>query len=89
MDLHNFFVEFEYQNEFQLAEVKPCCQENNVYYYDVYIQNKYQFTITPSNSNDDDFLWKIALKNADKHVDPEFVELLGQQIEKHFFDTTI
>ena len=88
MDLNNFFVEFEYNGSYELAEVKPCCQENNVYYYDIYMKNQFQFTITPASSSQEDFLWKIALKNADNQVDPRLAEMIGEQIEKHFFDTT-
>lgn len=77
-----FFIEFSYNNKAELAEVKPCCQQDNVYYYDISIQNKYQFTITPG-TNGKSSLWKISLKNADKQVDDELIEIIGEEIEKH------
>ena len=89
MQLSNFFVEFEHQGQSVLAEIKPCCQENNVYYYDIFINNRFQFTVTPGSDKDDILSWKIALKNADNHVDSELVDIIGEQIEKHFFNTTI
>jgi len=82
MDTNPFFIEFSYKNAAELAEVKPCCQQDNVYYYDISIQNQYQFTITPG-SNGNGLEWRISLKNADKHVDNELIEIIGEQIEKH------
>lgn len=89
MQLSNFFVEYEYQGQFEIAEIRPCCQQDNIYYYDVYIDNKYAFTITPASDEDQTLSWKIALKNADNHVDLKLVDILGEQIEKHFFNSTI
>lgn len=84
MDIEPFFIEFSYRNKTQLAEVKPCCQEDNVYYYDIAIRNQYQFTITPGSNNEEEYRWRIALKNADKHVDEELVTIIGQEIDKYY-----
>ena len=83
MDTNNFFIEFNYNNSSELAEVKPCCQENNVHYYDIMIRNEYQFTVTPSWNEDLGIEWKISLKNADKQVDPKLIEIIGAEIEKN------
>jgi hypothetical protein len=80
-DTEPFFIEFSYNNKPELAEVKPCCQKDNVYYYDISIQNKYQFTVTPG-SNGKEQAWRVSLKNADKQVDEELVEIIGEEIEK-------
>ncbi len=88
MEIKNFFIEYYNNNEIELAEIKPCCQTDNLYYYDVYVKNAYQFTITPSTDKSDNLSWKIALKNSDKNVEPVLVEMIGEQIEKHFFDTS-
>jgi hypothetical protein len=77
-----FFIEFSYNNKPELAEVKPCCEKDNVYYYDISFQNKYQFTITPA-SNGKMQGWKVSLKNADKQVDDGMVEIIGEEIDKH------
>lgn len=82
MDIDPFFIEFNYKNRVELAEVKPCCQEDDVYYYDISIRNQYQFTITPGSPNDPGYNWRIALKNADKPADKELVNIIGEQIEK-------
>lgn len=78
-----FFIEYFFNNKSELAEVKPCCDEKNIRYYDIAIGNEYQFTITPVADKDLGMVWKVSLKNADKHVDPALVELIGQAIEKH------
>jgi hypothetical protein len=35
MDTVPFFIEFDYGGKQELAEVKPCCQADNVFYYDI------------------------------------------------------
>ena len=84
MDITPFFIEFEHENEWILAEVKPCCREDNVFYYDIAINNQFQFTITPGHNDMENPEWKIALKNADKQVDPTLVKAIGEQIEGHY-----
>ena len=84
MDTTPFFIEFQYANDTVLAEIKPCCQENNVFYYDVSINNEYQFTITPGLTDIGNPDWKIALKNADKDFDPELVHIIGEQIDRQY-----
>ncbi|GEO10696.1 hypothetical protein [Segetibacter aerophilus] len=83
MDTQPFFIEYLYQGDSEIAEVRPCCQENNVFYYDIYIRNEYQFTVTPSADEDKSLSWKISLKNADKNIEPGLIDTIGQQIEKH------
>jgi hypothetical protein len=83
MDRNTFFIEFDYKDNLELAEVKPCCQENNVFYYDIMIKNQYQFTITPSWNDELGMEWKVSLKNADKQVDPQLIEIIGAEIEKN------
>jgi predicted secreted protein len=83
MDLQPFFIEFKYHNKVIIAEVKPCCQQDNVIFYDISINNTYQFTITQNTNSYDDFDWRIALVNADKQVEPDLVEAIGHEIEKH------
>jgi len=61
MDRTSFFIEFIYNDALVLTEVKPCCQENNVFYYDIAIKNQYQFTIAPI-FEDEGLTWKVHLK---------------------------
>lgn len=85
MDLSPFFIEYSYNQSVQIAEIKPCCHEENVFYYDVYIKNQYCFTIRPEQTSDIEEGWKIALKNADTPVDEDMVNLIGQQIDLHYY----
>ena len=80
----SFFIEYLYKNKSELAEVKPCCQRDNVFYYDISIRNTYQFTVTPSPDEEKGMIWKVSLKNADNQVEPELIKIIGNEIEKHF-----
>ncbi|MEJ7680091.1 MAG: hypothetical protein WKG06_19965 [Segetibacter sp.] len=82
MDTTSFFIEFVYNANTVLTEVKPCCEENNVFYYDIAIKNQYQFTVSPTFKSEG-ITWKVSFKNADKQVDPAFIDLIGNEIEKH------
>ncbi|WP_018613894.1 hypothetical protein [Segetibacter koreensis] len=82
MEKSSFFTEFFYKDKLILAEVKPCCQENNAFYYDIAIKNQYQFTISPT-FKDEGITWKVSFKNADKQVDAALIDIIGNEIEKH------
>ncbi len=84
METEPFFIEYLDKDNSEIAEVKPCCQENNIYYYDIYIKNQYQFTVTPSPDDEKGMLWKISLKNADKKIEKGLIDTIGQEIEKYF-----
>lgn len=85
MEAKSFFIEYMYNDKLELAEVKPCCGDDNAYYYDVMIKNQYQFTVTPNFDEEKGLVWKISLKNADKQVDPALIEIIGEEIEKQLF----
>lgn len=84
MDLAPFFVKVRHQNRTHSVEVRPCCKEDNVVYYDIWKDNSYQYTITPGLIHEDRPGWRIALKNADKVVDQELVQVIGVEIETHY-----
>ncbi len=83
MDTTSFFIEFIYNSKSVLTEVKPCCQKN-IFYYDIAMKNRYQFTVTPI-VKDQGITWKVLFKNADKQVDPALIDIIGNEIEKHIF----
>lgn len=83
MEPKTFFIEYLYKDKIELAEIKSCCGDDNAYYYDVMMKNQYQFTVTPNFDEEQGLVWKISLKNADKQVEPELIEIIGQEIEKH------
>ena len=84
MDLSPFLLEFKHRNKMQSVEVRPCCKEENVIYYDIWIDNQYQYTITPGLINGDKPGWRIALKNADKTVDQDLIQTIGVEIESYY-----
>ena len=84
MDLSPFEVQFKHGNMVQLAEVRPCCREDDVIYYDIWMDNLYQYTITPGLIDEEKPGWRIALKNADKDVNQELIQTIGVEIESHY-----
>ena len=82
-DLQSFFIEFYYNEKPMIAEVKPCCQQADVFYYDISFNNTFQFTITPNLSLSDGNAWRVALANSDKNIEPELAKIIGQHIEEH------
>lgn len=89
MDLTPFFIEFNYKHTPAIAEVRPCCRKDDVFYYDIYMNNIFEFSVSPAADVNNVLTWKIALKNADKQVDPELVRLSGEQIEKYYLNAEI
>ncbi len=85
-ELAPFQVEFVKEQQRILAEIKPCCKEDNVFYYYVWMNDEFQFSLTTNNDvmypNHGE--WKVAMRNSDKNVDPELVQTLGSAIEHHF-----
>jgi len=84
MDLSPFQVDFPHKDQVESVQVRPCCKEDDVIYYDIWIDNLYQFTITPGPVDDDKPGWRLALKNADKPVEDEFIQTIGVEIESHY-----
>ena len=84
MDLSPFQLNVQYRQKMQAVEVRPCCKEEDVLYYDIWMNNLYQFTITPGLVHEDKPGWRIALKNADKSVDNDLIQNIGVQIESHY-----
>ena len=85
-EMDPFQVEFIKDRNRQTALIKPCCKEDNIFYYDVWMNDEFQFSMTtnselPSPQQGD---WNVALMNADKQVDPELVQALGSAIEFHY-----
>lgn len=66
-----------------LAEIKPCLNGQTIWYYDVLINNNYQFTISPCLHQSKKVVqWKISLKNADTDVDNRLIDIIGREVEK-------
>ncbi|MBA2499616.1 MAG: hypothetical protein H0V30_07815 [Chitinophagaceae bacterium] len=85
-ELAPFQVEYLKDQQRQVAEIKPCCKEDNVFYYDVFMDDEFQFSLTTNNDvmNSNPGEWKVAMRNADKKIDPALVQTLGLAIDFHF-----
>jgi hypothetical protein len=83
METQPFFIEYLHKDNLEIAEVKPCCQTDKIFYYDIYVRNEYQFTVTPSVDEEIGMVWKISLQNSDKNIDKGLIDTIGQEIEKH------
>jgi len=80
MDTTPFTVEYSTGLRSQQAQIRPCCKEDNVVDYAVWINNKLEFTITKKKGSENG--WVIAMKNADDHVDDKVVQNIGREIDK-------
>lgn len=84
MDITPFVIRYWYYDQWSFAEIRPCCKEESVVDYAVWIQGKLEFTVTKINDNPEDARWIVALKNADNLVDDELVRIIGEEIDKKF-----
>lgn len=83
MNTSTFLIEYFYRNKLSLAEIKACYHKNLVWYYDVFSENQYQFTITPASYEKPEKKWKVLFKNADKYIASLLVEIIAKEIENH------
>jgi hypothetical protein len=81
MDISPFFIDFLYHDRWENAKIRPCCREDNVVDYAVWIKGKLVFTITRSATGENGGAWVVALKNADVNVDNELVQRIGKEID--------
>jgi hypothetical protein len=79
MDITPFTVYYGFHNSLYSAEIRPCCREDHVVDYAVWIEHLLAFTITKQL---DTGKWVIALKNADDDIDNEMAQIIGAEIEK-------
>lgn len=86
VDLQPFFIEYYRNGDAEVIEVLPCCKQDLVHYYDISINKQYQFTVTPSETDEGTIEWNISFKNADKEFDPSLIEFVGDEIEKHYLE---
>ena len=81
MDINPYQIVYRDGQRLNAAEIRPCCNEDNIVDYAVYIQNKLAFNITKSANGDG--RWVVSLKNADKYVDDNVVQSIGSAIDLH------
>jgi hypothetical protein len=80
MDTSTFNIYYEDNGNMVSAEIHPCCSEDNVVDYAVWIDEKLAFTIAPGM--EDKKRWVVALKNADDDIDEDLVQSIGATIER-------
>ena len=80
MDTTSFMIELNRNGRSLSAEIRPCCREDNVVDYAVWVDNKLEFTITRDHEKKDH--WVIALKNADDEFDDAMVQTIGAGINE-------
>lgn len=78
MDTTAFTVNFTHNGSSDTAEIRPCCKEDNVVDYAVWMDDKLLFTITRDAENNDH--WVIALKNADDEFEEDMIQSIGAGI---------
>ncbi len=80
MDITPFNITYLHQGVLAEVTIHPCCREDNVFDYAVWIKGKLAFTIT--RDMEDNAHWVIALKNADDEFDERMVQEIGAAIQK-------
>jgi len=81
MDITPYNIIYWNGDTLSSAEVRPCCREDNVVDYAIYINNQLAFNIT--KPNEDAGQWVISLKNADKDIDDIVIQNIGSEIDRH------
>lgn len=82
MDITPFVIHYLYYGQMTEAEIRPCCKEENVVDYAVWMNGKLEFTITKVKDAPQGSQWTVALKNADNLVDQKLVQIMGAEIDK-------
>ena len=80
MDIKPYEITYLEGGIVHLAQVKPCCGEDNVVDYGIYINHQLSFNVTRSGVDNN---WVISLKNADRNIDDDVVRSIGQAIDQH------
>ena len=81
MDTTPFIITYTDDNMIRSAEIRPCCKEDNVVDYAVWLNGKLAFTITKDGANNN---WVVALKNADDVIGDATVHEIGKKIEQKY-----
>ena len=78
MDTSSFTIDVIQKGRSIAAEIRPCCREDNVVDYAIWVGDKLEFTITRDQENNDH--WVIALKNADDEFEDDMIQSIGAAI---------
>ncbi len=78
-DTEAFTISYMNNGASQHARIQPCCREDNIVDYAVYIEGKLLFTIARDAARSRH--WLIAMKNADDEISDETVQRIGREID--------
>jgi len=76
-----FEIQYQHRNGLTTAMIHPCCREDNVVDYAVWIDDKLAFMLT--KDVEDRSRWVIGLKNADDEIAADVVRNIGHAIDQH------
>ena len=77
MDINPFPITFIEGSRYITAEIRPCCKEDNVVDYAVWIKDRLAFTVTKNDNSD----WVVAMHNADVDIDAISIQQIGKAID--------
>lgn len=83
--LASFGVQFFYDHAWHDAFIKTCCKEDDMFYYDVWINDQFQFSLTKNENVTIGEVgeWNVSLANADNNIDPRLAEAIGLAIDRY------
>jgi hypothetical protein len=79
MNTSPFNIYYIYRDVLYSAEIRPCCKEDNVVDYAVWVDHLLAFTLTRQSERG---RWVLAMHNADDEFDDELVQTIGAEIDK-------
>lgn len=78
-DTAAFTISYGNGGTLQHARIQPCCREDHIVDYAVYVEDKLLLTIARDAARSRH--WVIAMKNADDVISDEIVQNIGREID--------
>ena len=80
MNTSPFEIQYHHRNGLTTAVIHPCCKEDSVVDYEVWIDDKLVFMAT--KDVEDKARWVVGLKNADDDISEEVIQSIGNAIDE-------
>jgi diadenosine tetraphosphate (Ap4A) HIT family hydrolase len=74
-----YIISFLNEGSLQQARIQPCCRQDNIVDYAVYVDEKLLLTIARDDTRPGH--WLVAMKNADDEISDETVQNIGREID--------
>ncbi len=78
-DTAAYTISYLDEGTLQQARIQPCCREDNIVDYAVYVDDKLLLTIARDDTRTGH--WLVAMKNADDEISDETVQNIGREID--------